>query len=439
MVTDRECQPFRPEEQASLDAFEPAYLSALDEIYHPSWLARKLRRRYLLQKCIQDIWPAGHPCRFIMVTGTNGKGSVCMALQGLLTRAGAVGAWTGPHVYDYAERIHVNGQPLSHQHLAEIYWTRLRPLQEQRVWEGQDLLSFAELGILLALHCFEIAECRWAVMEVGAGGRYTPLMALSHAALVLTNVGQDHPQTLGKHWWQRVLEKAGAAQPGQLLVSGVDEDQWPFVERIGLANGALPRSVHPIQGSWLKSQPHLSAYQRLNLALAYATVRWLEPQLAIPDDWPQVLSQQPARYQHHKARVLVDVAHNRDKLTALVGRIRHDYPTANIHLLVALSRERPVLETLEPLFKLNPKRWVVTSASYAGVDPSILASALQQSGQLVEVIADPKLAYSVVEAAMGDNDLLVMTGSAYMIDQALNPNLFLRELNASFGRRKGEP
>ena len=34
--------------------------------------------------------------------------------------------------------------------------------------------------------------------------------------------------------------------------------------------------------------------------------------------------------------------------------------------------------------------------------------------------------------------ILVLTGSAYMIDQALNPNRYIAETNASYGRRANE-
>ncbi|MCP5107574.1 MAG: hypothetical protein GY950_29570, partial [bacterium] len=32
-------------------------------------------------------------------------------------------------------------------------------------------------------------------------------------------------------------------------------------------------------------------------------------------------------------------------------------------------------------------------------------------------------------------EMLVLTGSAYMIDQALNPNPYIKHMNATFGRR----
>ena len=51
-------------------------------------------------------------------------------------------------------------------------------------------------------------------MESGVGGRYTPLMALPAAASIVTNVGDDHPVTLGDELWQRAMEKAGVARPG---------------------------------------------------------------------------------------------------------------------------------------------------------------------------------------------------------------------------------
>ena len=55
----------------------------------------------------------GHPERsypVIHVAGTNGKGSVCAMLESILREAGyKTGLYTSPHIWDYTERIKING------------------------------------------------------------------------------------------------------------------------------------------------------------------------------------------------------------------------------------------------------------------------------------------------------------------------------------------
>ncbi len=109
----------------SLDLFEPAYLVTLDEIYHSHWAARKRRRIDFLRETVTDFWPRGHRSRFVHVTGTNGKGSVVHYLeQGF---PAVTGSWTGPHVFDYKERFHINGKMVASDEITAVYREKLLP------------------------------------------------------------------------------------------------------------------------------------------------------------------------------------------------------------------------------------------------------------------------------------------------------------------------
>ena len=220
-------------------SFDPRYLVTLDEIYHSHWIAKKKRRIAFLREAVADFWPNGHPSRLIHITGTNGKGSVAHFLEQGLGFSGNTGSWTGPHVFDYAERFHINGKQVDHAEIASIYRETLEPYQARFMRSHpRESLSFAELGILLALHLFDRHTVSWGVMEVGAGGRYTPLMALDMAACVLTNIGDDHPKSLGTEVWQRALEKAGIARPGIPFFTAATGSAKEYVCRTALAEGA---------------------------------------------------------------------------------------------------------------------------------------------------------------------------------------------------------
>ena len=48
--------------------------------------------------------------KFIHVAGTNGKGSVCHMLASVFMEAGyRTGLYTSPHLFDFRERIRING------------------------------------------------------------------------------------------------------------------------------------------------------------------------------------------------------------------------------------------------------------------------------------------------------------------------------------------
>ena len=86
-------------------------------------------------------------------------------------------------------------------------------------------LDHFEASLLIAQKLFERHRLRWAVIETGMGGRYDPATALEVVATVVTNVGQDHEESLGAEHWQRAVEKAGICRPGVPLFSADQDDR----------------------------------------------------------------------------------------------------------------------------------------------------------------------------------------------------------------------
>jgi dihydrofolate synthase/folylpolyglutamate synthase len=142
----------------------------------------------------------------------------------------------------------------------------------------------------------------------------------------------------------------------------------------------------------------------------------------------------PARFWKVAANIIADVSHNADKVQRLVEQLRHSYPGRKFRFLLGLTRGRDARRVFAPLIELA-EHIVVTGASYPGRDPRELADLLKKDFEFVEVIEDPKAAFEKEKERLKEDGILVLTGSAYMIDQALNPNGYIRHLNATFGRR----
>jgi len=414
------------------ELFDPAYLVTLDEIYHRHWVARKRQRTGFLKEAVNHFWPHDHPSQLIHVTGTNGKGTVIHYLEQGFPES--TGSWTGPHVFDYAERFHINGKMVSHKDIVTIYSQVLLPYQEQFMKaHPEESLSFAELGILLALHLFEKYQVKWGMMEVGAGGRYTPLMALDVAACILTNVGDDHPTTLGTELWQRALEKAGIARPGIPFFTSAKEPALGYVCKTAKAAGA---AVHVLQKKEIDAvsiqKNKDPEFKRRNLALVYKVIQHFYPDFDLKTC--KMDAHLPARFRHVAPNIIADVAHNIDKIGMLAEQLKTTYPGRKFRFLLGLTRSRDVRKVFSPILELA-EHIVITSASYAGQDPDELAALLKKDFHAVEVIPDPIAALEKEKKRLKPKDILVLTGSAYMIDQALNPNPYIRHLNATFGRR----
>ena len=419
--------------------FDPAYLVTLDEIYHCHWVARKKSRIERLRRAVEHFWPDGHPARLVHISGTNGKGSVAHYLEQGLRCAGATGSWTGPHVFDYCERLHLNAEPASHAEIAEVYGTRIEPYQ--RSLGAVEPLGFPELGILLMLCLFERHGVTWGMMESGVGGRYTPLMALNASACVVTNVGGDHPLSLGQELWQRALEKAGIARPGVPFFTAADGQARGYVVQTAESQGADvevidERAIASIRDrlARLEDAPSEPDTELANLALAVRLIRRFYPEQEASELLAAMRSRLPARFGSPEPGVIIDVAHNRNKIEHFVARLKLAYPGQRFRFLIGLTRQRDPLEMFEPLFELA-EAIIITSASYPGRDPDEIADCLRPVFDAVSVHADPHQAFLQQRAHLDSGGMLALTGSAYMIDQALNPDPYVRHLNASFGWR----
>ncbi|MDJ0839493.1 MAG: Mur ligase family protein [Acidobacteriota bacterium] len=421
-----------------MDFFEPKYLVTLDEIYHSHWAARKRRRIRLLREAFDHFWPKGHPTKLIQITGTNGKGSVAHYLEQGLAFAGKTGSWTGPHVFDYAERFHIEGEKASHAEITQIHRELLAPYQDLCMDRNDGMsLTFAELGILLALYLFARHGVVWAVMEVGAGGRYTPLMALPMTACVLTNVGNDHPKSLGDALWQRALEKAGIAREDVPFFTSAEGEALDYVTAAARAEGAPVLVLDQAEIDDVAvhlDAPNQPGFKLRNTALACKLIRHFYSDASLEMLVGRMKKHLPGRFTQLADNVLVDVAHNQDKIGRFAEQLRLHYPDRAFHFLLGLTRSRDPRKTFGPLLPLA-RRIVFTGASYAGQKPEELAAMLAKDFPDAEWCADPAEAYRRELANLPEDALLVLTGSAYMIDQAVNPNPYIKKTNASYGRR----
>ena len=96
----------------------------------------------------------------IHIAGTNGKGSVCTILDSILREAGyKTGLYISPHIWEYTERIKVNGKCISKEDFAD-YIEKITNINIH-------LTEFEILTVMMFLY-FKEEGVNVAVIEVGA-------------------------------------------------------------------------------------------------------------------------------------------------------------------------------------------------------------------------------------------------------------------------------
>jgi dihydrofolate synthase/folylpolyglutamate synthase len=169
----------------------------------------------------------------IHVGGTNGKGSTSHMLASILQTAGyKTGLYTSPHLYDFRERIKIDGHLVTEEFVI-AFVDKIQPLIE----EIQP--SFFEITVAMAFTYFAQQKVEIAIIEVGLGGRLDSTNIITPIISVITNIGWDHMNMLGNSLEQIATEKAGIIKFSVPVVIGEKSTSTqPVFERIAKAQKA---------------------------------------------------------------------------------------------------------------------------------------------------------------------------------------------------------
>ena len=155
-----------------------------------------------------------HQFKTIHVAGTNGKGSTSHMLAAILQTAGyKTGLYTSPHLYDFRERIKLNGA-LCTEDFVVSFTKKIQPLIEELE------PSFFEITVAMAFEYFAQQKVDIAIIEVGLGGRLDSTNIISPELSIITNIGMDHMNLLGNTLQEIAGEKAGIIKPFIPVVIG---------------------------------------------------------------------------------------------------------------------------------------------------------------------------------------------------------------------------
>lgn len=430
----------------------PAYYNVVDQIYHARWTIKKLSRREVVRQAIKALWPQGHPTKFIQVSGTSGKGSTSRFLEQGLALLGKAGSCLSPHLFDYRERFIIDGQPAEQDDITAAWENLIKPYAIELMLEKENqALTTAEINILIALALFAQHDVKWAVMETGIGGRYDQVTALEVEANLLTNVGNDHEDTLGSEQWQRVLDKAGSCHPGvPFFTSEQDPLSLKFIKGVCQQANAplhvvdaekvaqLVEQLKDFAGDKLADSSLLNTrHQQWNAALSFEVLKTLFPELPTNQILQKFLEVSLlGRSWQVEENIFVDVAHNEHKLAALATELQERFSEAGKIFVVGVSGSRSPIALLSPLLKIA-KAIIITSSAYKGQNPQGIRDNLVALHPTIPilVIENAQQAFNLAKNMRTEKDIVVVTGSTYMIDQALNPDPYLRHINATHGWR----
>lgn len=376
--------------------------------------------------------------RCVLVAGTNGKGSVARALAACLSASGERTAlYTSPHLQHVGERVQVDGLPSTEAQL-EAAVARVRSAAEA---VGA---TFFEVLTAAALVRFAEAGARWAVLEVGMGGRLDATNAVEPELSCVTTVALDHTAVLGETVEAIAAEKAGVLRAGVPAVSGVlGAPGGVIAERAARLGAPLAVYGREFWGeaaslswegtafTWRRADggdgdgmrvvsPLVGRHQVANLALALEAARAVGVAAAVATGavasagWPGRLEP----FEREGRRVVLDGAHNPAAAAALAEAVRELEGEVAVLVFGASADKdvRGVLAELAPLARTVVLTHAVRSPR--AMDPAAIAAELPPGVSAPLVAADPERALELALASAGPGETVLVAGSLFLVGEA---------------------
>jgi dihydrofolate synthase/folylpolyglutamate synthase len=386
------------------------------------------------------------------IAGTGGKGSVATMVAAILHASGvSTGLHTSPYLQVPNEKLIANGKMLAPSGLAALI-EHFRPLYDSyaaRFPDGRP--KYGEAWVALTHLFFRRMGVEWVALETGMGGRFDPTNAGDYDLAVITNVDFDHVPQLGTTLPEIAWHKAGIIKPGKPTVTGETKPEaLEVIEREAASRDSqLYRIGRDYQAENTRHHEHgvianirtpfgnvddlyislIGEYQATNAATAVMSALLLRERQglsitegAIREAMSGLKIAGRMEVMQTAPLVVIDGAHNPQKMRAAASSLRRDYPDIKKTLVVGMLQTKDAAASLAEIVPIVD-RVVATEARVIG-KPSFeareIAETVRAIGPGVSVAMEPdvQLAVRGATANAGPGEMVFVTGSIYMLGRA---------------------
>lgn len=381
--------------------------------------------------------------QFVHIAGTNGKGSLLCFTSEVLKEAGyRTGRFLSPELFEYREKIQINGRKISQKDLC-AYMGRMKEICQQLTDEGKPHPTLFEIETALAFLYFKEKKCDIVVLEAGMGGELDATNIVKNTLVAsFTSISLDHMAYLGDSRTQIAEAKAGILKPGCVAVTiRQDAEVMQVLERKCREKGILLVTADPASASGIKSSVEkqkftyqgmknisisLSGrYQIDNAVLALEVIKALENQgYSIPEKalyrgfanavWPgrfEVICKSPV--------FIADGAHNADAAARLADSIGFYFTNRRIIYIMGMLRDKEQEEVIKATCSYAEQILTVPTRGKRGLSSYDLACTASRYHQNVTALDSVEEAVELGFLLADKDTVIIAFGSLSYLGQLI--------------------
>ena len=391
----------------------------------------------------------------VLIAGTNGKGSVASFISNIMKEAGLkVGLYTSPHLITMRERFAVfdkSGEKhIPRRKVADIAGKLKESISNVFDKPPYSAPTYFEILTAMAFIYFRDEKIDFGVFEVGLGGRLDATNVSSPVLSIITNIGLEHTDYLGKTLSLIAREKAGIIRDNTPLVTGCCGEALDAILEIAKGknapvyvygrdflvsgfsdagvyqktdingiNGIYPDILLSLRGKW----------QSINAALAIAAAEVLSERFPVKKKhiykglkqarWPgrfEIIGKCPV--------FILDGAHNPHAAGMLkeeITRLRsssYSGQARKITMLFGVLKDKNRKEIMEALFPFADEVILLGPKMDRAVPPDILLKEGKKYNKNISAGKNLPSVIKEIKKTYSENDIVLVCGSLYLVGEA---------------------